>query len=181
MVLTRAQADACQALLDVLYVQERETRVDPEEDFLEGGTDDWGNLEDDEMPPDDPDDEIHHDGRSFFEDDTPFAPDLVGDNEIAANPIQAGLLRVLVSLFTHLPSGRDDKFWSPVIRFIVLYSIQKNGKWLPARLITQIFAALLFCGRLLMMALMHQKVLSDPEIRYAAYVVSLCLGDAAKS
>src|SRR5208283_1316246 len=88
------------------------------------------------------------------------------------NPIQRCVLQLLITLYTHLPTGRDDKFYSPILRFIVLSSLKKCGRWLPARQITQTFSALLFCGRLVMMLLMHREVLKDPSIRYAKFVFS---------
>jgi len=39
---------------------------------------------------------------------------------IAENPIQACILDILVSLYTQLPTGHDDKLYSPILRFVVL-------------------------------------------------------------
>lgn len=83
------------------------------------------------------------------------------------NPVQRCLLDLLISLFTHLPSGPDDKFYSPIYRFLVLFSLKKNGEWLAGRRITQLFSALLFCGRQVMMALMHHEVIQRSHLRYS--------------
>jgi len=83
------------------------------------------------------------------------------------NPLQSCILRLLVELFSHLPTGAEDKFYSPVIRFLVLYSFKRNGQWLSGRRITQLFSALLFCGRQVMMALLHAEVAKRPGLRYS--------------
>jgi hypothetical protein len=67
----------------------------------------------------------------------------------------------------HLPSGKDDKFFFPVIWFLVLFCFRKSSQWLPPWCITHVFAVLLFCGREVMMALMHHKLLKDPNMRYS--------------
>jgi hypothetical protein len=90
---------------------------------------------------------------------------------IVENSTQRYILDLLVALFTHLPSGMDDKFYSPIHRFLVLSSLKGNGQWLPGRRITQIFAALLFCGREVMMALMHEEIMRSPGLRYSGYVL----------
>jgi hypothetical protein len=171
MELTKDQADACQELLDILRSRGQEWSMEHESDFCEDGVDEWGDIDAMGVPSENTDDDIHDDIHSLFNDDSPMSLDLPTADEIATNPIQASLLRLLLSLFTHLPTGRDDKFWSPIIRVIILCSVGKKGKWLAPRQISQIFAALLFCGRLLMMVLMHRQVLSNPDIRYAAYVL----------
>jgi hypothetical protein len=83
------------------------------------------------------------------------------------NHLQRCILNLLVELFSHLPSGTDDKFYSPIMRFIVLYSFKRNGKWLSGRRITQLFAALLFCGRQVMMTILHAEVVKCPSLRYS--------------
>jgi hypothetical protein len=83
------------------------------------------------------------------------------------NPLQRCILSLLVELFSHLPTGTDDKFYSPVIRFLVLYSLKQNGQWLSGRRITQLFSALLFCGRQVMMTLLHAEVAKCPSLRYS--------------
>ena len=87
--------------------------------------------------------------------------------DFVEGPVQRCVLDLLVSLFTHLPSGADDKFYSPIFRFLILYSLKKNGEWLAGRRITQLFAVLLFCGREVMMALMHGEVLERSDLRYS--------------
>jgi hypothetical protein len=165
MTLTKEQSGACRALLETLSTSELEPELHPGVT----GIDDFDDLDCSEGPSDDPDDEVYEDVQALFEDASPFSPGLEHDT-IAENALQSDILDLLLLLYTHLPTGRDDKFWSPIMRFIVLFSRRENGKWLSTRQITQIFAALLFCGRLLMMVLMHRNVLSNPEVRYSAYV-----------
>jgi hypothetical protein len=172
MGLTKEQAQACEVLLNSLRAHPRDRSQPQTESERDFDSSEWDELNYSGEPLDDTDNEVHDDVQ-WLQDDLPFSlgPPVV--EEVATNAIQASLLQLLLSLYTHLPAGRDDKFWSPILRFIVLYSVKPSGKWLLARQITQIFAALLFCGRQLMMVLMHRKVTSNPDIRYSAYVDSL--------
>ncbi len=86
---------------------------------------------------------------------------------LVENPVQRCVLDLLVSLFTHLPSGADGKFYTPIYRFLVLFSLKKSGQWLAGRRITQLFAAILFCGQQVIMALMHQRVTESSGLRYS--------------
>lgn len=90
-----------------------------------------------------------------------------GQPDFLENAVQRCILDLLISLFTHLPAGADDKFYSPILRFLVLFSIKKHGQWLSGRRITQLFASLLFCGREIMMALMHREVIQSSSLRYS--------------
>jgi hypothetical protein len=168
MRLTKQQSDACQALLDALPRDWRssddakESATNPPDPSVEGEGDP---AYDDQL--DDSDDEEYENGRSSIEDDVPLASGADPGAKITENQIQASLLELLLSMYTQLPRGAEDKFWSPILRFIVLSSVKKNGRWLSSREITQTFAALLFCGRLLMMVLMYRKVLSNPQVRYS--------------
>jgi hypothetical protein len=90
---------------------------------------------------------------------------------IAENSVQQCIIDLLVSLFTHLPSGKDNKFYSPIFRFLVLFSYGPNGQWFSGRQISQVFAALLFCARELMWVLMYEKVAESPSMRYSESVV----------
>jgi hypothetical protein len=176
MKLTSEQSAACDALLQVLSVPKGSVPLEP------GSGEDWRgeDFDDDHFGHDDaednledPDDDVHEDASSFFEDKLPFVRDPQAIGEITHTAEQAHLLDLLLTLYTHLPTGRDAKFWSPITRFIVLYSIRSGGRWLNSRQITHTIAALLFCGRLLMMVLMYREVLKKPDIRYAGYVVSV--------
>jgi hypothetical protein len=91
---------------------------------------------------------------------------------IVQNSTQRYILDLLVALFTHLPSGTDDKFYTPISRFPVLFSLKGNGQWLPGRRITQVFAAMLFCGREVIMALMFNEITRSPGLRYSQCVLS---------
>jgi hypothetical protein len=171
MKLDQAQQRSCESLHDVLsaYTDGSDGKVDSidEQDW-------YSALELGDEPLDDPDSEV------YDELDDPSVDD-VGDSpsaelgaatwhRIAENPIQACILDLLVSLFTQLPTGRDDKFFSPILRFAVLFSLRKNGQWLPPRRITRLLAVLLFCGREVMMSLMYRRLLEDPTMRYSKYV-----------
>jgi hypothetical protein len=127
---------------------------------------------------------IGHDADLFDDDELEDLEDLEGEDEIlefeedkstetqaspsnlVENSVQRCILDLLISLFTHLPSGSDDKFYSPIHRFLVLFSLKANGQWLAGRRITQLFAALLFCGRQVVMVLMHHHV-SERGLRYS--------------
>lgn len=88
-------------------------------------------------------------------------------NQIAENPVQTCILELLIALYCQLPTGTDDKFFSPILRFAVLFSLKRSGQWLPPSRITHILAVLLFCGREVMMALMHRRLVEDPRMRYS--------------
>jgi hypothetical protein len=167
MGLTPVQQSACAALNDVLHPSRGGQRSGSESSNL-GQEQDWYNcLEVAGDVLEDCDDEEYEDGE-FSSTDEPAA---TVQRQIADNPIQARILDLLISLYTHLPTGRDDKFFSPIIRFAVLSSLQRTGQWLPPRRITRILAVLLFCGREVLMTLMHQRLLQDPTTRYSQCVV----------
>jgi hypothetical protein len=169
MKLTTAQEEACRLLGGVAS----EVRSgDFEEDL-------WSLLESDAHG--------EPEGDEFVGRDDEECEDLPEEEEdecaearpcIVENPTQRYILELLVALFTHLPSGTDVKFYSPINRFLVLSSLKGNGQWLPGRRITQTFAALLFCGREVMMALMHKEITRSPGLRYSQYVL-LTLPDPA--
>jgi hypothetical protein len=170
MRLTTSQQRACTTLYDVLQPSSNNNKHSG--DDLEGSTSglhwyDCAEAAVDDL--EDSDDEVYEDDESSSGLDTE-----PGDSvwhQIAENQIQAGILDLLISLYTQLPTGHDDKFFSPILRFAVLSSLQKNGQWLPPRRITHILAVLLFCGRLVMMALMHRQILQDSTIRYSKCVM----------
>lgn len=133
---------------------------EPEDDLwslMEGDT--FTSFEDNEL--DGLDDEEYED----LDENEP--EHMAHQSDLTENRVQRCVLDLLVSLFTHLPSGSDDKFYSPILRFVVLSSLRKNGQWLAGRRITQLFAALLFCGREVMMALMHDEVVQSSSLRYS--------------
>jgi hypothetical protein len=157
MGLTPAQEQACRALENALLGnQPTQTRGDArlpvEYDFNAA-------LDDDE--PEDLDDEEYEDLEDNENGSMERQPDLL------ENPVQRCILDLLISLFTHLPAGTDDKFYNPIFRFLVLFSVKKHGQWLSGRRITQLFAVLLFCGREVIMALMHREVIQSPSLRYS--------------
>jgi hypothetical protein len=139
MRLNPSQQHACQALNDVLgghrgievedemwSVMDSDMRVEVDDKDAEG-------LDDEEY------DEVtlgNHDQER-----------VVSGLEFAKGPVQRCILDLLISLFRHLPPSSDDKFYSPILWFLIIYSLRKNGQWLAGSRISQLFAALLFCGR----------------------------------
>lgn len=157
MDLTPGQKEACKRLKDILVelpascVQEV---VGPDNDDLFNDNE----LEDlEDLEGEDESLELE-DGKSM---ETQSSP-----SNLVENSVQRCILDLLTSLFTHLPSGSDDKFYSPIHRFLVLFSLKADGQWLAGRRITQLFAALLFCGRQVIMALMQHHVI-ESGLRYS--------------
>ena len=156
MELTPGQKEACKRLKDILV----ELPPSGVQEVI-GSDDDLFNdneLEDLEDLDDEDESLGLEDGKST---ETQSSPSNLVDNSV-----QRCILDLLISLFTHLPSGSDDKFCSPIHRFLVLFSLKANGQWLAGRRITQLFAALLFCGRQVVMALMHRYVI-ESDLRYS--------------
>lgn len=154
MQLTPGQKEACERLKDIL--------VELPANAVQGGIgpdDDWfdeNDLEDSE------DSEDEDESCELEEGEVTET-----QSNLVENSVQRCVLDLLISLFTHLPSGSDDKFYSPIHRFLVLFSLKAKGQWLAGRRITQLFAALLFCGREVMMALMHRQVTESSDLRYS--------------
>jgi hypothetical protein len=166
MDLTTAQREACKALYDALCSE----RLNSDESGDVAGERDWYScleISDDDLFEETTDDEESEGDEvsptDQLEDES--APD--EGQSITETPVQAAILGLLIALYTQLPSGREDKFFSPILRFVVLASLRSTGEWLPPRRITYLLAVLLFCGREVMMALMHQRLQDDPSIRYS--------------
>lgn len=157
MKLTPLQKKACQSLQDALVAQQRANEPEDLRSLMEG--DIFACFEDNEL--EDLDDEEHED----LDENEP--EHMEHQSDLTENHVQRCILDLLVSLYTHLPLGSDDKFYSPILRFVVLSSLRKNGQWLAGRCITQLFAALLFCGREVMMTLMHNEVIQSSSLRYS--------------
>jgi hypothetical protein len=156
MKLTASQEEACRRLKDCLTDHQNEFKDDTHS-FID--RDAITEFDDDEI--DDPDDEEYESLEESMAECMDTLPDLV------TTALQHCILNLLVALFTHLPSGRDDKFYSPIYRFLILYSLKKDGQWLAGRRITQLFSALLFCGREVMMAFLHNDVSQSPGLRFS--------------
>lgn len=169
MELTSAQHDACASLDHALNAPRGQRPVvDDETNWSLGEQDLLSCLESGGHEGQDSDDEEDEDAGSFpAEDSRPSECRETAYDDIVGNDTQGGILKVLISLYTQLPAGKDDKFFSPLLRFAVLFSLRKTGQWLPPRGITQVLAVLLFCGREVMMALMHRQLLKDSTIRYS--------------
>lgn len=165
MGLTDAQRRACESLNDVL----RGSSARGNESTDLGGEQDWYScIEEDVL--EESDEEECEDGEFYHGDESTGESAPTTRQRIADSATQAGILELLVSLYTQLPTGEDDKFFSPILRFTVLASLRQSGQWLPPRRITHLLAILLFCGREVLMSLMHQHLLDDPTIRYSKWV-----------
>jgi hypothetical protein len=171
MELTAVQKSACESLHGAL--RGSQLKGDENRDSSASEQDWYSYLELGADPLEDSDDEVYEEVESLPYDSK--SVDTASD-PIAGNPIQVQILNLLVSLYTQLPNSNDDKFFSPILQFAILFSLQKNGQWLPPGRITHIFAVLLFCGREVMMALMHRDLLEHPTLRYSKYVMfSICI------
>ena len=170
MSLTDAQRSACMSLDDALQCSRSGSSVDTESSDPTNEQDWYSCLEVTSDEREDSDVEEYEDGNTSLTDEPAPPP---AHRQIANSPLQFRILNLLISLFTQLPTGNDDKFFSPILRFAVLASLQSSGKWLPPRQITHPLAVLLFCGQEVMMALMHQRLVEDSTIRYSKYVVRL--------
>lgn len=153
MKLTPLQDTACQSLKETLARQPSGF----EDVCVFQDTD--GELDNNEL--DDLDDEEYEKLEEDIQESEEMLPDFIH------NSLQRCILNLLVELFSHLPADTDDKFYSPVIQFLVLYSFKQNRQWLSGRQIMQLFSALLFCGQQVMMALLHAEVTKRPSLRYS--------------
>jgi hypothetical protein len=166
MKLTALQEQACQSLKDALESDGNEDMLSPIEDDSVIHSD----IEDSDDEVEDSDDEVEDsdDGLRCSDD---ISGDVIGQSDmlhpITGNTVQRHILYLLVALFTHLPAGKYDKFYSPILRFLVLFSIMGNGQWHAGRHISQFFSALLFCGREVMMALMCREMSRRPGLRFS--------------
>jgi hypothetical protein len=170
MGLTPAQQRACKSLDAILRTVGRK---DNESDILACEQEWYSRLEvaDERALRDDDEEYEDDDGEYCLGDESTDECAPPEWQQIADNPTEVGILELLVSLYTQLPTGEDDKFFSPIIRFAVLSSLRQTGQWLPPRRITHLLAVLLFCGREVLMAIMHQCLLDDPTIRYSKYIL----------
>lgn len=148
MKLTASQEEACRRLKDCLTEHQNEFRDDT---YMLIDCDTCTEFDNNEI--EDPDDEEYESLEGSMAECMETLPNL-----ITTNALQRHILTLLITLFTHLPSGGDDKFYSPIFRFLILYSLKKDGQWLAGRRITQLFSALLFCGREVMMAFLRDDV-----------------------
>jgi hypothetical protein len=71
--------------------------------------------------------------------------------------IQPQLRSLLFALFAQLPDpDTNGRFFSPLIRYLVLAGLEPDGKWRVAGDLTQDIAACLFTGRLTLYSEMNQ-------------------------
>jgi hypothetical protein len=82
--------------------------------------------------------------------------------------VQRAMAELLFALFSQLPSGQPDKWFSPVLRFVPYLSRHHDGTYYPPGQITQIIAALTFIGRITMFWVMHREVCQNVGVLYTA-------------
>jgi hypothetical protein len=159
MKLTTAQEEACKELKNFLVGQHAVE--------AEGAESLVNDLGVDHIDHEDEDEDEEEDNQECDDLDQNIGEILDVPPQLVQCPLERYILEILISLFSHLPSAHDDKFYSPVYRFLILFSLKANGEWLAGRRITQLFAALLFCGRQVIMALMHREVCQHQQVRYS--------------
>lgn len=150
---------------------------------------DVSSIEDDGFQPDEPLPEYEDDEESMVHD--PSAPD--GDDEDGldapysprpANAVPSGdrpgnkvprycesvqpkLQRLLFELFSQLPTDEvQGRFFSPILRYLVLLSFDEHMSWLASGIITHFIAALLFSGRLVMFREMRRGLEHNSRMDY---------------
>ncbi|KAF9491147.1 hypothetical protein BDN71DRAFT_1434142 [Pleurotus eryngii] len=186
MALTHDQTQACKELQHATQAATDASLIpcihqpSPRNDFAKelGGEDDFYHEDYDSLCDDlkDPDDEVFDDNEAIYGEHDPgelddgnapvVHPAVASDGREPNLDLQSKILALLVSLYAHLPQGNDDKFYSPIVRFIILRSLKAGGLWLPARRITQLIVMTLFTGRLVMMALMEQFMEKNQGVRF---------------
>jgi hypothetical protein len=82
-------------------------------------------------------------------------------------PVQQLLHDLFISLYTQLPEGQDDRWFSPLLRYIPYRARRKDGTFIQSSEITQIIATLTFGGRITMLSIVHAQVLRDSAMRYS--------------
>jgi hypothetical protein len=90
---------------------------------------------------------------------TSNAEKLLDDLRMQANDgqIESHIHALLYSLFAHIPTDyKEDKYFSPINRALVLMSIRDGGAWLAAGEITQIIAAMVYSIRSTMFFQLHR-------------------------
>jgi len=157
MKLTASQEEACKLLKNCLSEHQNGFKDDT---HLPMDRDESTEFGDDEI--DDLDDEVYENLEGSMAGEC-----MENLPNLAYTTLQHRILALLVALFTHLPSGGDDKFYSPISRFLILYSLKRDGQWLAGRRITQLFSALLFCGREVMMTLLRDDVIQSSSLRFS--------------
>ncbi|KAF7771871.1 hypothetical protein Agabi119p4_6182 [Agaricus bisporus var. burnettii] len=66
-----------------------------------------------------------------------------------APTVRTQITTLLYALYTQIPSGDiRGEFYSPITHYVLLSSLRKDQEWVPAGVITQTIAAILFTGRL---------------------------------
>lgn len=158
MKLTTAQEEACKELKNFLVGQHAVEAEEAESLVDDLGIDHIDHEDEEEEEEEDSQPEACDDLDQQILDALP---------KLVQSPLERYILEILISLFSHLPSAQDDKFYTPVYRFLILSSLKANGGWLAGRRISQLFAALLFCGRQVIMALMHREVCQHQQVRYS--------------
>jgi hypothetical protein len=139
-------------------------------------------VDDDEEDDDDDDDDDDERGKGSDEidpiplsDGLPLAP-LIPVEGLISSPmsqywcprIQQLLSQLLGTLFTQIPQGQDDKWFSPLLRFVVYSSRYKDGTYRPSGQLTQIIAAITFTGRIYFFSVIHSEVMRRLGVRHSS-------------
>jgi hypothetical protein len=167
MSLTEAQKKACLELIELLSLEEN----------VLAAADDVSLFVDGEALDEEKDDAWADDDEARLDmeenekcDDNPVITSLPDLEALSGTPLQKAIASLLKALFTHLPDGGDDKFYTPITRFLVLSSMRRCGQWLSPKRITQTGTALLFCGRQVMMLIMTDAIATGSAQRYSESV-----------
>ncbi|KAJ7082455.1 hypothetical protein B0H15DRAFT_952539 [Mycena belliarum] len=101
----------------------------------------------------------------FDEDDRPYdAPPDSMDEDLPSSPLHDAIQSVVLSLFRHEQTGpTTDKFFSPVLLYLVLSSIKPDGALALATSITQHIAHLTYCGRGAIMLEIEHLLSAHPD------------------
>ena len=98
-----------------------------------------------------------------------------------AEEIRSAIHSLIFSLFAHEKrSGTEDKYFSPVIRFLVLACVKETGEFIKASEISQVVNMLEYAGRSTVFyeIIETMKVKDEPFFRYVKAVVNEIKTDA---
>ena len=154
MALTKAQSDECSGLLEHLKlapVRARDMGADEPagEPYIDEEEEDSTEM-DDEMTKNDSD-----------------IPPAVLSSLAEYSKTDTHILDFLSSIFTQLPVVDEGKFYSPIVRFLILEAYQCRGQWLPPRHITEIISVLTFIGRQVMFYQVLKAMSHEQESRFS--------------
>ena len=158
MTLTTAQSKECSKLVEnLISTPTKVGDVDQEEPLEESFVEDEDDEEEDSTEPGSAQEEIVN----------CKIPLAVLSSFVGYSMMDKLVLEFLSALFTHLPTADDDKFYTPLVRFLILESYQRHGNWLPPRRITEVISVLTFVGRQVMFYEALKSMSPEQEYRYS--------------